>query len=72
VCQQSFTSEYVPGAGTYSILAGIFVLPYANGLTNENQNVAIAVTNVTVPEPGVLALLGLGFGVIGLARRRRS
>jgi hypothetical protein len=27
---------------------------------------------ITVPEPGVIALLGLGFAAFGFARRRKS
>jgi PEP-CTERM motif-containing protein len=69
-CVTDVTSIHAPGAGTYQLLFGAYNLVDGIGLTPA----AIAVTEVTVPEPGTLVLLVIGAAVLCVrpVRRRRQ
>jgi len=58
------------GIGSFSVAANTaFSVAYFN---EEFYISGIEVNRVSVPEPGTLALLGLGLAGLGLARRRKS
>jgi hypothetical protein len=63
-CLTEVRSTVTPGAGTYQLLVGAFVFQ------NRIDHMGVAVTNVTVPEPALLVLFGLGLGVFVLSRRQ--
>jgi len=60
-CITEVTSTLTPGAGSYQLLFGVFGAPHA-----------LAVTSVSVPEPGTLGLIGVGLLALGFSRRRLS
>jgi hypothetical protein len=62
-----------PGAGTYQLFAGVFALQLPNGFIYTPDSVALAVTEVRVPEPSITLLVALGVcGIVTVRRRRRG
>lgn len=59
-------------AGTYQITMEIFQVGTGGTTTNNPFGVLYTGTVSSVPEPGTLALLGLGLIGMGVARRRRA
>jgi hypothetical protein len=67
-CETDVLTSYVPGAGTYQLLFGVFQV----GLDDSRGPSALAVTSVNVqpvPEPATVGLITLSLLGIGLLRR---
>jgi hypothetical protein len=64
-CITTVHSTLTPGAGTYQLLIGAF------SFNTQGDVMGVAVTQVTVPEVNLTALLALGFVAIIFTRRRR-
>ena len=73
----SFTEFLFAGAHTYDINDQIlsyigFAGPYGGNITADFSPAGLGVTGTATPEPGTLALFGIGLVGAGLLRRRRA